>query len=436
MSAGSHKSLEEVAEHYLEDLIRRNLIMARKRRSNGKIKSCAMHDILREFCLKEAEMTKFMHVERTDQDILTLPTQKHNGGRFSFQSPFCSAEDFICRLPFFTRSIYIFCPTRFVPFCHFNLLRVLGLPHSWFTFPFDITNLFHLRYLEVARFDCLPESVSELQNLQTLIQHEQIGSYMTVPGTIWLMKNLRHVNLNLRRFGGPSYLPSPTISELEIGILPNLEELSDLCSFSCTNDVFKSIPNLKRLMVHVSYSKEDVMAKRLIDTSSLTKLEELKCFRKAWKGISIRRFSFPTSLKMLTLTGNFLFPWEEISTLAMLPNLEKLKLEESPARGEVWRLSDDYKFQSLKLLMFSYLRFQQWEASIDSFPNLKRLVLKNCANLQEIPTDFGESCTLESIELYHCGISAEDSARKIEQEQEETGNNFLKVYIHNSRSKF
>ncbi|KAK6796445.1 hypothetical protein RDI58_004146 [Solanum bulbocastanum] len=431
MSARSRKSLEEVAEYYLEDLISRNLIMARKRRFNGEIKAYAMHDLLREFCLIEAKMTKFIYVVRTDQEVLTLPTQKHNGGRFSFQSPFCSAEDFIYRLPFFTRSIYIFCSTCFVHFSFFNLLRILVFPHSCFAFPCDFTNLFHLRYLEVERFDCLPESISKLQNLQTLIQHEQCGSYITIPGTIWLMKNLRHVYL-----GSPSYLPSPRISELEIGILPNLEELSGLCSFSCTNDVFKSIPNLKRLMVRVSYSKEDVMTKRLIDMSSLTKLEALKCFRNAWKGISIRRFSFPTSLKMLTLTGNFLFPWEEISTLALLPNLEKLKLKESPAMGEVWRLSDDNKFQSLKLLIFSYLHFRHWEASSDSFPNLKRLVLKNCSFLREIPTDFGEICTLESIELHYCGIGAEDCARKIEQEQEDMGNNSLKVYIHSSRGKF
>ncbi|KAH0716970.1 hypothetical protein KY290_013536 [Solanum tuberosum] len=284
------------------------------------------------------------------------------------------------------------------------------------------------RRFNVERFDCPPESISKLQNLQTLIQHEQCGSYITVPGTIWLMNNLRHVYL-----GSPSYLPSPRISELEIGILPNLEELSGLCSFSCTNDVFKSIPNLKRLMVRVSCSKEDVMTKRLIDMSSLTKLEALKCFRNAWEAISIRRFSFPTSLKMLTLTGNYLFPWEEISTLALLPNLEKLKLKESPATGEVWRLSDDDKFQSLKLLIFSYLHFQHWEASSDSFPNLKRLVLKNCSFLREIPTDFGEIGTLESIELHYCGTGAEDCARKIEQEQEDMGNNSLKVYIHNSR---
>ncbi|KAK4720939.1 hypothetical protein R3W88_011172 [Solanum pinnatisectum] len=52
--------------------------------------------------------------------------------------------------------------------------------------------------------------------------------------------------------------------------------------------------------------------------------------------------------------------------------------------------------------------------------------------MQEIPTDFREICTLESIELHDCSTTAEDSARNIEQEQDEMGNNSLKVYIHKS----
>ncbi|KAH0757246.1 hypothetical protein KY290_020739 [Solanum tuberosum] len=99
------KSLEEVAIDYLEDLISRNLIQARKRRFNGDIKVCGIHDLLREFCLIESKMTKFMHVERTHP---TIPTQKHNVRRFSFQTKFYSVEDCCKLLPPVARSIYLF----------------------------------------------------------------------------------------------------------------------------------------------------------------------------------------------------------------------------------------------------------------------------------------------------------------------------------------
>ncbi|KAH0642664.1 hypothetical protein KY289_033638 [Solanum tuberosum] len=89
--------------------------------------------------------------------------------------------------------------------------------------------------------------------------------------------------------------------------------------------------------------------------SSLTKLEAWKCVTYCiWSGrklISIKQ-SFPISLKKLTLAGWFSFPWNDMSTLVMLPNLEELKLKDHAADGDVWRLSDEDKFQSLKFLSF------------------------------------------------------------------------------------
>ncbi|WMV23536.1 hypothetical protein MTR67_016921 [Solanum verrucosum] len=119
----------------------------------------------------------------------------------------------------------------------------------------------------------------------------------------------------------------------------------------------------------------------------------------------------------------------------MLPNLEELKLKLCRILNDEWRLSDEDKFKSLKLLLLSHLNLERLEARSDNFPNLKRLVLKMCYRLQEIPTDFGEISTLESIELHDCTATAEDSAREIVQEQEDMGNNSLKVYIHNSPGK-
>ncbi|PHU17370.1 hypothetical protein BC332_13065 [Capsicum chinense] len=94
-------------------------------------------------------------------------------------------------------------------------------------------------------------------------------------------------------------------------------------------------------------------------------------------------------------------------------NLLRSSNKKFAVSGEVWRLSDEDKFGCLKLLLFSELYFECWEATCDNFPNLKRLVLKKCNHLKEIPTDFGEICTLESIELHNCCTAAGDSARNI-----------------------
>ncbi|XP_073036547.1 disease resistance protein RPP13-like [Primulina eburnea] len=57
----SSKSLEEVGEDYLEDLMSRNLVLVGEKRYNGKIKSCIIHDLLREWCLSKALDEKFIH---------------------------------------------------------------------------------------------------------------------------------------------------------------------------------------------------------------------------------------------------------------------------------------------------------------------------------------------------------------------------------------
>ncbi|XP_049386258.1 putative late blight resistance protein homolog R1A-10 isoform X1 [Solanum stenotomum] len=443
MSSGSRESLEEVAKNSLEDLISRNLIMARKKRFNGEVKVCGIHDLLREFCLIEAEMTKFMHVVRTPFS----PAQKPNFRRFSIQKHIEDAYKFLPRV---ARSIYCFSyldlpfepRIRLLPilpiyhhdptiqgfFSCFNHLRVLAIFPAWFgSFPLVITKLFHLRYLQVRCFGNIPESISELLNLQTLICDGH-SSEITLPRKIWMLKNLRYI-----RLGGATYLPSPRIDNNLVTGMPNLEEFYSICYSSCTNEVISSTPNLKRLIIRVPSSILHNIPYRLLDMSSLTKLETFKFYWKGYLEDPIKIFVFPKSLRRVSLTRCCKFIWEEISsTFIMLRNLEELKLKRCGAKDDVWRLSDKDIFRSLKLLLLSELNLKGWEASSDNFPNLKRLVLKKCRDLQEIPTDFVEICTLESIELHDCTTTAEDSVRNIEQEREDMGYNILKVYIHNS----
>ncbi|WMV22762.1 hypothetical protein MTR67_016147 [Solanum verrucosum] len=374
MSSGSRKSLEEVAKNYLEDLISRNLIMARKKRYNGEVKACGIHDLLREFCLIEAEMTKFMHVVRTPFPSAIKP----NFRRFSIQKPIKDGHKLF---PPVARSMYWF--------------DYLGLPFE-------------------PRIKLL--SILPIYGI-------------TLPRKIWMLKNLRYI-----RLGGATYLPSPRIDNNLVTGMPNLEELYGISYSSCTNEVISSTPNLKRLIICLTM-RIHYIPYRLLDMSSLTKLETFKVYCKGYMEDPIKIFVYPKSLRRVSLTWCYKFIWEEISsTFIMLPHLEELKLKHCRAKNYIWRLTDKDIFKSLKLLLLSYPNLERWEASSDNFPNLKRLILKNCEFLQEIPTDFGEIGTLESIELHDCRTISEDSARNIEQEQEEMGNNILKVYIHSSHT--
>ncbi|KAK6791049.1 hypothetical protein RDI58_010130 [Solanum bulbocastanum] len=210
-----------------------------------------------------------------------------------------------------------------------------------------------------------------------------------------MIKNLRYIRLD-----APTYLPSPGTQSLVIG-MPNLQEFSG----HFTNEVFSGIPNIKKLISHLTYFQNRIPDWQL-DMSRLTKLKAFKFY------------------------GSYLS-----STVMMLPNLEELKLKNCQTLIDEWILSDEDKFKSLKLLLLSNTNLKCWEASSDNFPNLKRLVLKECHDLQETPAEFGEICTLESIELHDCSTTAENSATNIVQEQEDMENYFLNIYIHNIRRK-
>ncbi|EYU23607.1 hypothetical protein MIMGU_mgv1a019784mg [Erythranthe guttata] len=54
------QSLEEIARGYVNDLIDRNLILKHVLGSNGKIRLCKIHDLLRDLCLKIAKKDKFI----------------------------------------------------------------------------------------------------------------------------------------------------------------------------------------------------------------------------------------------------------------------------------------------------------------------------------------------------------------------------------------
>lgn len=57
--SGCSKSVEVEAEEYLEDLVKRNLVIVISRESNGKIKSCSLHDLVRGFCIRKARGENF-----------------------------------------------------------------------------------------------------------------------------------------------------------------------------------------------------------------------------------------------------------------------------------------------------------------------------------------------------------------------------------------
>ncbi|KAL3824416.1 hypothetical protein ACJIZ3_020445 [Penstemon smallii] len=420
------KSLEEVAEEYLNDLVKRNLVLVTKKRSNGKFKFCSIHDLLRDVCIQKARGEDFLHV----MDVIQKDIRKKR--RLCFSKclewyHFKNADKYTTNSSP-ARSIFCYLYTDKV--IGFKLLRILDVLETIFqTFPIEILILFHLRYISFTNgfISSLPPSLSKLQNLQTLI----IGSSMSfrtrdpmliVPFQIWEMPKLRHlVFLNITL--PPVLVESP--------VLENLQTLSRVRNFKFTNKVTEMIPNLKKLKVF--YTGQSCKQRSEYDLDNLVHFHHLETLNLKfnpssdwWKEPFPIKFGLPLTLKKLTLSGCGL-SWKDTSVMGSLPNLEVLKLRSLSVMGSEWDPIEG-EFSQLKILLMEWLDLKYWRAYNNHFPSLEKLRISHCSGLEGIPSEIGDIPTLQVIEV-DCSDLAVDSAKLILEEQQSLGNDVLQVRI-------
>ncbi|XP_019181653.1 PREDICTED: uncharacterized protein LOC109176694 isoform X2 [Ipomoea nil] len=137
--------------------------------------------------------------------------------------------------------------------------------------------------------------------------------------------------------------------------------------------------------------------------------------------------NFLPNLKKLRLRNTKL-NWKNMYVVGMLPKLEVLILEDNSGVGRKWKPKDG-GFHGLKFLCIHDCDLQIWKATNGHFPVLECLVLMNMYHFEKIPSDFADIATLKSIKLYKCSNSTISSAKCIQEEQREYGNNAFTVDI-------
>ncbi|MFS8025076.1 putative P-loop containing nucleoside triphosphate hydrolase [Helianthus anomalus] len=407
-----NRSLEDIAEGYLVDLVDRNLvIVAGRRKSNGGLKACKLHDLVRELCLKKAKEEGFklqFSAAITQpykplrmliyEDIDILPAQ--NLRSIVFFSYFRSLGDAIAN-----------------GFRSFELLRVLDLQKCKLDdFPEGVELLVHLRYLTIQTdLLVLPVSICNFWSLQTLIVYVMYDGCIVLPREICNLVNLRHL-FTCPPYGGTCSFPR------SIGKPMNLQTISKVSLQDGVDDFQKYFPYIKELHCIIHTEKQK-------DFKSLSYLEKLKLeyFPISFFITSVKCFKFPVSLKSLTLSKCSL-AWSEMSFIQSLPNLQVLKLHYNAFVGSCWN-TDEQVFPHLKVLKLSILDIKQWEAYNRSFPCLRQLEIFYCSSLEEIPLEVGDIPTLELIKIRRCRPCVCESVRRIEEEQRDLGNYDLKIYI-------
>ncbi|KAL8557553.1 hypothetical protein ACS0TY_004845 [Phlomoides rotata] len=304
---------------------------------------------------------------------------------------------------------------------NFRLLRVLDIIHgNYVLLPPQFFELFLLRFLALA-FTDIPAAISKLENLQTLIIRPKISlrDYTPfssdLPLEIWRMPNLRHLV-----FIDYYMLPDPADEQTP---LQNLQTLSLIANFACSERVLQMIPNLIKLGIIYFRNEEHQDLHNLVNLHQLEKLKITASGSFSWVG---RNPVFPRSLKKLSLVGGRL-PWKDMSIVGSLPNLQVLKLKDGACDGDTWETSYG-EFPQLKFLLIEgSTKLKHWATENDHFPRLKSLVLLKCWSLREIPDGIGEIATLEVIEVDDLNASLLESAKWIQEDQQSYGNEELQL---------
>ncbi|KAL1552079.1 disease resistance RPP8-like protein 3 [Salvia divinorum] len=308
---------QEDAEENVAEIVSKNLASSTAIKSNGKIKSCSVHDLLRDLFKRKA----------IDENYERRFSNSHLDLREV-------ARAYASTL----RSVISFQPNEssLRGLRKFKLLRVLDLVDTdAYALPASVFELFHLRYLA---FGCpmeVPSAISRLQNLRTLIirPNKRLRKYrynsrdeVYLPLEIWMLPLLTHL---VSLF---DLLPNP---EGAASALKKLLTLSVVKKLICTKDMMKLICNVEKLSITYFGDKyqQDYQLQNLVLLRQLEKLTLV-----VTKGSLLQLKAkpvFPKKLKNLTLSG-WRFAWEDMKAVAALPHLQVLKLRDHAFEGHTW----------------------------------------------------------------------------------------------------
>lgn len=427
---------ENIAEEYLIDLVERSLVIVARKRLDGGIKVCRVHDLLHDLCFKKAKEENFLHQIKAYGE---QPSSSNtNGFRATGRRLFIHSHvpDYVFSKPSSsnTRSFLLTsndgCGLRneSISFLYsaFKHLRVFEFGTVYTPFlPSEIGQLVHLRYLSLHTCGLvIPKSISALQNLQTLVIR---GGSFPIDFPFCKdsnMANLMHLCI------------SPSVRSTHPMVLQNIRTISMLHLPVGRQPVLERAPNLRKLGLYVSPQRRGLVFFPPLDF--LTHLEKLKIYidNDYRHGLPKQaRFTWlnrlPQNLRKVTFLNCYL-PWSDLSELGRLPNLEVLKILCGAFQGPRWDTNDG-EFRKLKCLKIQSRELAEWNTDSDHFPHLERLIIKECRQLKEIPMCLGDIPTMGLIELRWPRKSAAESARRIYEEQQSLGNDGLKIIIHGRR---
>ncbi|CAJ2669150.1 unnamed protein product [Trifolium pratense] len=373
------ETMEDVAERYLGRLISRCMVQVGQIGSTGKIKTCRLHDVMRDMGLSKAKEEHFLCVSGRSQQNSNSINDVSSSSSSSNVLLDTRKTGGVRRLAFFLdQNVDKLIPPnekvnqhlRSLVYIHdkkcrveswkllkavfesFKLLRVLDLEgvkgSKGQLLPKEVGNLFWLKFLSLKRtyLQIIPSSLGKLENLQSLnlqtINKVSWDSTVEIPNIIWKLKRLRHL-----------YLPNWCGNVSGILQLENLINLQTLVNFPASKCDVQDLLKLKKL-------------RKLV-------LNDPRYFQKFAESFSFcnKKLECLESLSLKTDLLSFPDQVVDVEKLVLgCPSLHKLHVE-----GRMERLPEAQLFspQLSKLTLWGCKLVEDPMVTLESLPNLKYL---------------------------------------------------------------
>ncbi|KAF8405677.1 hypothetical protein HHK36_007754 [Tetracentron sinense] len=423
------ETMEEMAKLYLEELIHRCMVQVGERSSTRGIKTCRVHDLMRDLCLLKAREYNFLEIynqenmEVDNSNSVAVSIAKSRRFAIHFGEQRCDTNLFE-REALNLRSLLLFVPSSQLirekqvikdTYKYFKLLRVLEMERAVMVegLPTEIGNLIHLRYLglKYTHIKKLPRSIGKLRSLQTL--DLRIFKGTKVPDVIWKMERLRHLYL---------FPSSQSNTELRIDTLRNLQTLKSVKAGSwIEKGHLAKLTNIRRL--HIDDISSSEQAKAVLESPVMDRLLSLSLVlhddddQVTFPNLTpLRRCHHLSKLRLLgrmqPYSCDFLPPnlcklvlvrssleQDQMATLEKMTNLRILSLcHGSYIRKEM--ISSAQGFPQLELLyLLGISDLQEWRVEEGAMPRLRRLDICGCHNLMMVPEGLRFLTTLRELEI-------------------------------------
>ncbi|CAD5333846.1 unnamed protein product [Arabidopsis thaliana] len=418
-------TIEDSGEYYLEELVRRNLVIADNRYLTLESRYCQMHDMMREVCLSKAKEENFLQIIKDPTCTSTINAQSpRRSRRLSIHS---GKKAFLIlghRNNTKVRSLIVlgfeedFWIRSASVFHNLTLLRVLDLSRVKFEggkLPCSIGGLIHLRYLSLceAGVSHLPSTMRNLKLLLYLNLSVVNKEPIHVPNVLKEMIQLRYLSIpfkmddktklelgdlvNLGYLSGFSTQHSSVTDLLRMTKLRYLAvSLNERCNFETLSSSLRELRNLETLnffFLPETY-KVDYMGEFVLD--HFIHLKELGLAGPMSKIPD--QHQFPPHLTHIHLF-NCRMEEDPMPILEKLLHLKSVQLAYNVFVGSRMVCSKGGFPQLCALGISEQSELEEWIVEEGSMPCLRTLTIDDCKKLKELPDGLKYITSLKELQI-------------------------------------